>query len=66
MAQSYRDLLTWQKAMGLVTNIYRATRAFLKRNSTASQASSAEQQYRCQATSPKGKLGGRDASFTAS
>ena len=28
MAHSYRDLLTWQKAMGLVTNIYRATRAF--------------------------------------
>ena len=28
MAQSYRDLLTWRKAMGLVTNIYRATRAF--------------------------------------
>jgi|SRR5689334_4188088 len=28
MAQSYRDLLAWQKAMDLVTNIYRATRAF--------------------------------------
>ncbi len=28
MAQSYRDLLTWRKAMQLVTNIYRATRGF--------------------------------------
>ena len=28
MGQSYRQLLAWQKAMNLVTEIYRATKAF--------------------------------------
>ena len=28
MAGSYRDLIAWQKAMGLVTDIYRATENF--------------------------------------
>ena len=28
MAESYRDLLAWQKAMALVTEIYRATDSF--------------------------------------
>ncbi len=28
MGESYRDLIAWQKAMGLVTAIYEATRPF--------------------------------------
>jgi four helix bundle protein len=28
MGESYRDLIAWRKAMDLVTQIYRATRAF--------------------------------------
>src|SRR5207249_4030699 len=28
MVQNYRDLIVWQKAMSLVTEIYRETRAF--------------------------------------
>ena len=28
MGQSYRDLIAWQKAMTLVTDVYRATRRF--------------------------------------
>lgn len=30
MAESFRDLLAWQKAMTLVTEVYRATEAFPK------------------------------------
>ena len=30
MGQSYRDLIAWRKAMELVTEIYRTTRAFLR------------------------------------
>jgi four helix bundle protein len=30
MAQSYQDLIAWQKAMQLVTEVYRATGAFPK------------------------------------
>jgi four helix bundle protein len=28
MGQSYRDLIAWQKAMALVTDVYRVTRGF--------------------------------------
>jgi four helix bundle protein len=28
MSESYRDLIVWQKAMALVTDVYRATEAF--------------------------------------
>jgi len=28
MTQTYRDLIAWQKAMGLVTQVYEITRAF--------------------------------------
>ena len=28
MGQSYKDLIAWQKAMGLVTEIYRVTQSF--------------------------------------
>ena len=28
MAQSYRDLKVWQKAVAMVTNVYRVTRPF--------------------------------------
>ena len=30
MAQTYRDLVVWQKAMELVTEIYRSTETFPK------------------------------------
>jgi len=28
MVHSYRDLIVWQKAIDMVTNIYRATQSF--------------------------------------
>jgi four helix bundle protein len=28
MGESYRDLIAWRKAMGLVTDVYQATRSF--------------------------------------
>ena len=31
MSESYRDLIVWQKAMALVTDVYRATEAFPSR-----------------------------------
>ncbi len=34
MAKSYRDLIAWQKAIALVTEIYRITRQFPIRNSS--------------------------------
>lgn len=30
MGHSYRELIVWQKAIGMVTNIYRATQSFPK------------------------------------
>jgi four helix bundle protein len=30
MAQSYKDLVVWQKSMELVTEVYRSTEAFPK------------------------------------
>ena len=30
MAHSYRDLIVWQKAIAMVTDIYRATQSFPK------------------------------------
>ena len=62
MGYSYRDLIVWQKATAMVTEIYRATQAFpreemfgltsqLKRSAVSVASNIAEGQGRCRRAS---------------
>jgi hypothetical protein len=53
MVQSYRDLVAWNKAMELVTEIYRVTHNFPKEGLFGLMSNFDGQQYRSQATLPK-------------
>lgn len=51
--KSYQDLIAWQKAISLVTDVYTITTHFRGRKCTASSASCAVHPYRSRAMSPK-------------
>jgi len=57
MVQSYRDLVAWQKAMDLVTEIYRATKEFPKEEifGLASQIRRAAVSIPCNIAEGRGK-----------
>ncbi len=55
MGKSYRDLVAWQKAMDLVTAIYRVTSGFPRDEIYGLTSQLREQPCRFQATSRKGK-----------
>jgi 23S rRNA-intervening sequence protein len=55
MAQHFKDLVVWQKAMDMVTEVYKLTDSFPKREVTASPIKSAAQRFRFQATLPRDK-----------
>lgn len=53
MVQSYRDLVAWNKAMELVTEIYRVTHNFPKEELFGLMSHFDGQPYRSRATLPK-------------
>ena len=63
--QGHRDLIVWQKAMLLVTDIYQATRNFPK-DDYGLTANFAGPLFLCPAISPKNMDEARARTFTAS
>jgi hypothetical protein len=55
MAQHYKDLIAWQKAMDLVAALYDATEAFPQREITVSPIRCAGRPFPSRAISPRGK-----------
>jgi hypothetical protein len=55
MAQHFKDLIVWQKAMDLVTDVYRITDCFPKREVYSLTDQSAGQRFQFPATSQRVK-----------
>lgn len=55
MAQHFKDLIVWQRAMDLVVDTYRVTESFPSVRCMALLIKFVERQYRSRATSQKAK-----------